>query len=142
MSRRARQVLRVVLSPSVRVLLYRVCVVQLRQKNDKEGELVSLCELGHALGVMLFLLKQKSAFAQALVLASRCILFRCNAGCRPLLLGYFSVRRVTVSQSMKARWIHWHCPSTTVCVTRRKNCNDHSQMSLSLRFFSLDTLFL
>ena len=53
MSRRARQVLRVVLSPSVRVLLYQVCVVQMRQKSDKEGELFSLCELGHALGVML-----------------------------------------------------------------------------------------
>jgi hypothetical protein len=59
MSRRARQVLRVVLSPSVRVLLYRVCVVQLRQKNDKEGELVSLCELGHALGVMLLFAEAK-----------------------------------------------------------------------------------
>jgi len=56
---RARQVLRVVLSPSVRVLLYRVCVVQLRQKNDKEGELVSLCELGHALGVMLLFAEAK-----------------------------------------------------------------------------------
>jgi hypothetical protein len=59
MSRRARQVLRVVLSSSVRVLLYRVCVVQCRQKNDKEGELVSLCELGHALGVMLLFAEAK-----------------------------------------------------------------------------------